>query len=136
MPAPDKIEYARTLFERLGEGVVVPLRSVTVKHEEGTWQPEARHCHRNVSILEQAYPDDLEAVRGWLVFDLRSFFGELRFMPHSVIKEKANGRLFDPTPQERLNPDYLFIGAKLVEADYSDLLEGMAHGEMLACRTI
>ncbi len=57
-------------------------------------------------------------------------------MHHSVIKEKATGRLFDPTPQERLNPDYLFIEAKLVDADYSDLVEGMVHGEMLSYRTL
>jgi hypothetical protein len=30
-------------------------------------------------------------------------------MPHSVMKEEATERLFVPTPQERLNPDYKFI---------------------------
>ena len=136
MPAPNKIDYARTLFERLDEGVVVPLRPVRIEHDEGTWEPEARNCHSNASTLEEAYPKDLEAVRGWLVFDLRIDFGEVRFMHHSVIKEKATGHLFDPTPQERLNPDYLFIEARLAETDYSDLVEGMSQGEMLSFNTM
>lgn len=136
MPAPDKIAYARALFERLDEGVVVPLRPVKVEHADGTWQPEASQCHANASILEQTYPNDLEVVRGWLIFDFRNVLGEVQFMHHSVVKEKTTGRLFDPTPQERLHPDYLFIEARLLETDYSDLVEGMAHGEMLSCRTM
>jgi hypothetical protein len=136
MPAPEKLEYARTLFERLKEGVVVPLRRCKVEHREGTWQPEARECHRNASVLQEAYPADLEAVRGWLVFDFRSVGGAVRFMHHSVVKEKATGQLFDPTPQERLHPDYLFIEAGLVENVYKDLVEGMAPGEMLSCSAI
>lgn len=131
MPALHRNEYARTLFERLSEGVIVPLRRVEVEHKEGVWQPEARQCHRNASILEQAYPTELEVVRGWLVFNFITIFAEVRFMHHSVVKEKVTGRLFDPTPQERLNPDYLFIAANLPEADYSDLVEGMEIGEML-----
>lgn len=136
MPSPDKIAYARTLLERLDEGVVVPLRPVNVEHEDGIWQPEANQCHHNASILAQTYPNDLEVVRGWLVFDFRGLLGEVRFMHHSVVKEKTTGRLFDPTPQERLNPEYLFIEAQLIEADYSDLVEGMAHGELLSCRAM
>ena len=53
-------------------------------------------------------------------------------MHHSVVKEKPTGRLFDPTPQERLNPNYLFIEAKLSEDDYSELVEAMEIGELLS----
>ena len=134
MSAPDKMNYARPLFERLDQGIVVPLRPIRIEHDQGTWEPKAQQCHHNASVLGKTYPNDLEIVRGWLVFDFRSVFGEVRFMHHSVIKEKATERLFDPTPQERLNPDYLFIEAKLVDADYADLVEGMVHGEMLSYR--
>ena len=130
MAAPDKMNYARSLFERLDQGQVVPLRSIRIEHEEGIWEPKAQQCHHNASVLGKTYPNDLEIVRGWLVFDFRNVFCVVRFMPHSVIKEKATGRLFDPTPQERLNPDYLFIEAKLADTDYADLVEGMVHGEM------
>lgn len=136
MVAPDKMNYARSLFERLDQGLVVPLRPVSIEHDDGTWEPEAQQCHHNASVLGKAYPNDLEVVRGWLVFDFRNVFGEVRFMHHSVIKEKATGRLFDPTPQERLNPEYLFIEAELVETDYAELVEGMGHGEMLTYRTL
>jgi hypothetical protein len=136
MAAPDKTNYARSLFERLDQGLVVPLRPVRIEHDEGTWEPKAQQCHHNASVLGKTYPNDLEIVRGWLVFDFRSVFGEVRFMHHSVIKEKATGLLFDPTPQERLNPDYLFIVADLVETDYEELVEGMVHGEMLSYRAL
>jgi hypothetical protein len=136
MAAPDKTNYARSLFERLDQGLVVPLRPVRIEHDEGTWEPKAQQCHHNASVLGETYPNDLEIVRGWLVFDFRSVFGEVRFMHHSVIKEKATGLLFDPTPQERLNPDYLFIVADLVETDYEELVEGMVHGEMLSYRAL
>jgi len=57
-------------------------------------------------------------------------------MHHSVVKEKPTGSLFDPTPQYRLNPEYLFIESKLLEDDYSELVEAMKIGEMLSYRTI
>jgi len=136
MAAPDKMNYARSLFERLDQGLVVPLRPIRIDHEEGTWEPKAQQCHHNASVLAKSYPNDLEIVRGWLVFDFKNVFGEVRFMHHSVIKKNATGRLFDPTPQERLNPEYLFIEAKLVDTDYADLVEGMVHGEMLSYRTL
>jgi hypothetical protein len=136
MAAPDKIDYARSLFERLNQGLVVPLRQIRIEHEEGIWEPKAQQCHYNVSVLGMTYPNDLEIVRGWLVFDFRNVFGEVRFMHHSVTKETATGLLFDPTPQERLNPDYLFIEAKLDDTDYADLVEGMVYGEMLFYRTL
>jgi hypothetical protein len=135
MSAPDKMDYARSLFDRLDQGQVVPLRQIRVEHKEGVWVPQARQCHHNASVLGMTYPNDLEIVRGWLVFDFRIVFGVIRFMPHSVIKVKATGRLFDPTPQERLNSDYLFIEAKLADSDYADLVESMVHGEMLSYRT-
>lgn len=136
MAAPDKMNYVRSLFERLDQGIIVPIKPIRIEHEEGTWEPKAQHCHNNASVLAKTYPKDLEIVRGWLIFDFRSVFGEVRFMHHSVIREKATGRLFDPTPQERLNPDYLFIEAKLADADYADLVEGMVHGEMLCYRIL
>jgi hypothetical protein len=135
MPAPDKTEYARNLFERLSEGVIVPLRRIEMEHEDGIWLPRPRDCHRNASILSLSYPNQLEVVRGWLYFDFRMIFGDVRFMHHSVVKEKLTGRLFDPTPQERLNPEYLFIESKLAEDDYSELVEAMEIGEMLSHKT-
>ena len=135
MPALDRKKYALTLFERLNESVIVPLRRVEVDHKDGIWIPKENQCHNNAAILEKAYPSELVAVRGWLVFDFIAVLGEVRFMHHSVVKEIATGRLLDPTPQERLNPDYLFIEAKLSEADYSELVEEMEIGEMLSCKT-
>ena len=132
MPSPDKTEYAKNLFQILSEGVIVPLRHIEVEHEDGIWLPDPRYCHRNASILASSYPNELEAVRGWLYFDLRMIYGDVRFMHHSVVKEKPTGRLFDPTPQERLNPDYLFIESKLSEDDYSELVEAMEIGELLS----
>lgn len=38
----------------------------------------------------------------------------------------------DPTSQNRLNPDYLRIEVEIEEADYSGLVDGMAHGDMLS----
>ena len=132
MPSPDKTEYAKNLFQRLSEGVIVPLRRFEVEHEDGIWLPDPRYCHRNASILASSYPNELEAVRGWLYFDFRMIYGDVRFMHHSVVKEKPTGRLFDPTPQERLNPNYLFIESKLSEDDYSELVEAMEIGELLS----
>ena len=132
MPSPDKTEYAKNLFQRLSEGVIVPLRRIEVEHEDGIWLPDPRYCHRNASILASSYPNELEAVRGWLYFDFRMIYGDVRFMHHSVVKEKSTGRFFDPTPQERLNPDYLFIESMLSEDDYSELVEAMEIGELLS----
>jgi hypothetical protein len=132
MPSPDKTEYAKNLFQRLSEGVIVPLRRIQVEHEDGIWLPDPRYCHRNASILASSYPNELEAVRGWLYFDFRMIYGDVRFMHHSVVKEKSTGRFFDPTPQERLNPDYLFIESMLSEDDYSELVEAMEIGELLS----
>ncbi len=106
-----------------------------MEHEDGIWLPRPRDCHRNASILSLSYPNKLEVVRGWLYFDFRMIFGDVRFMHHSVVKEKLTGRLFDPTPQERLNPEYLFIESKLAEDDYSELVETMEIGEMLSHKT-
>lgn len=136
MTSQEKTEYAQSLFERLDEGVIVPLRLIEVEHMYGTWLPTARQCHSNVSILAKSYPNELEVVRGWLFFDFRCIFGEVRFMHHSVVKEKATGSLFDPTPQDRLNPEYLFIESRLIEDDYAKLVEAMKIGEMLSYRTI
>jgi hypothetical protein len=136
MTPQEKTGYAQSLFERLDEGVIVPLRLIEVEHNDGIWSPAARQCHRNVSILAKSYPNELEVVRGWLFFDFRHILGEVRFMHHSVVKEKLTGSLFDPTPQDRLNPEYLFIESRLIEDDYAELVEAMKIGEMLSYRTI
>jgi len=135
MPVPNKSEYARALMERLSESVVVPLQSINVLQEDGVWYPKARECHANSSYLEANCPGKFAAVRGWLVFDFRPLFGEFRFMHHSVVKEIPTGRLFDPTPQDRLNPDYPFLESKLLESDYTELVESMEMGELLYCKT-
>jgi hypothetical protein len=131
MTVTDKFKYAKSLFERLNEGVIVPLKKIEIEHEDGIWIPEENQCHANASILARTYPIQLECVRGWLVFDFRLLNGEVNFMHHSVVREKETGRLYDVTPQVRAQPEYLFIDAKLSEENYSSLVEKMTVGEML-----
>jgi hypothetical protein len=133
MPVPDKTTYAAALFERLGEGVVVPIELGEFQQEDGgVWQPQPNLCHENSSQLELRLPGQLQAVRGWLVFDFRAAVPpRLEFMHHSVVRELATGRLFDPTPQVRMQQDYVFIRALEDEPAFEELVVSLAANEKL-----
>lgn len=132
MSAPNKTIYAAALFERLHVGVIVPLEQITFPLEDGSeWGAAMNECHQNATDLSEVFPGELEAVRGWLVFDYRPAWPRVEFMHHSVVREISTGRLFDPTPQQRLNDDYRFIEAREEEGDYVVLIESLEGGEKL-----
>jgi hypothetical protein len=112
--------------------LIVPLRPVTFELEDGTdWQAAANQCHQNATDLAEVYPDKLEVVRGWLVFDYRPYLPTVEFMHHSVVRARDNGDMFDPTPQQRLNPDYPFLVALAEDGDFEQFVLSLAPGERL-----
>lgn len=106
--------YGRRLFERRVTATIVPPARVRV----GAWQPTAKDCHLNVTVLCSANPR-CRPVRGWIVFD----FGDLvRFNAHSMSRLE-DGAVYDITPvlTERLYP---FLPAEENDADYCDFIAG------------
>lgn len=84
----------------------------------GAWQPNAKDCHLNVTVLCSANPR-CRPVRGWVVFD----FGDLvRFNAHSMSRLE-DGAVYDITPvlTER---QYPFLPAEESDADYCDFIAG------------
>lgn len=113
----DVLAYARGLFEKRGEGVIVQLAEARI----GDWQPRINDCHANVSIWALSQPGYL-AVRGWLFFDYAYALPFVQFLAHSVVRT-PEGALIDITPQPQALSSYPFLAAAEAEADYAALVE-------------
>src|SRR5271163_4814617 len=115
--SPELDAYAAALYERRGEGVLVPLRKLTV----GGWSPLPNACHNNVSRIV-ATDQNWRPIRGWLYFDFGGYMPYVKFLSHSVI-EMPEGVLVDITPQQRLQDDHPFIRDLKSEDEYGEFIE-------------
>ena len=114
-PSEELIEYARQLYLRRGEAVVVSPANASI----GDWLPKANECHGNVSTFVLNTPG-FEAVRGWLYFDFLNVFPFVRFLAHSVVCN-GEGNLYDITPQNATQP-YPFLEAKVSEEKFEEFV--------------
>jgi hypothetical protein len=97
-PSEELIEYARDLYLRRGEAVLVPPGEASI----GDWVPQANECHSNVSTFV-LNTSGFAAVRGWLYFDFVNAFPFVRFLAHSVVRN-GEGSLYDITPLNAAQP--------------------------------
>src|ERR1700730_10992374 len=77
-------------------------------------------CHANCETFVRRFPA-FEIVRGWLVL------GGCWFMPHSVVRETASGRLIDITPDPS-NSAIPFVEHHGTELEFAVLRKGRDGG--------
>lgn len=114
-PTEELIEYARQLYLRRGEAVIVPPAEASI----GDWVPQPNECHGNVSTFVQN-TTGFEAVRGWLYFDFLNAFPFVRFVAHSVVRN-GEGSLHDITPLHATQP-YPFLEGKVSEQKFEEFV--------------
>lgn len=81
----------------------------------------ANFCHRNCELFD-AQSERHRIVRGWLVVN------GCWFIPHSVIRETATGKLIDITPMPADNIISTFVEHRGTESDFAILRQGRDGG--------
>lgn len=109
-------ERTRIYFDDLAE------RAVSAKPVPREVAPDARPnaCHPNCETFALRFPE-FEVVRGWLALDA------YWFMPHSVVREIASGRLIDITPEPN-NSAIPFVEHRGSEMEFAELRKGRDGG--------
>ena len=103
------------LYARRHEGVIVPEAVASI----GDWSPEKHTCHYNADTWCNRETES-SPVRGYLYFDLPGLMPYVRFILHSVIRDKS-GKLWDITPSQA-NQQYPFIEAEETEEEFGELV--------------
>lgn len=114
--------YGRSLLARVSEAVVVEKVSVTI----GTWVPQRKMCHHNVSYFCEQKPR-YSPVRGWFYFELPGM-SYAKFLSHSVVCS-PDGTFYDITPWEATE-HYPFLPSNLSEDEYADFVEEQGCNEL------
>ena len=109
-----------SLYDRRQMAVVVPYEPTSMKSDS----PREGECHNNADRYVLENPD-CKSIRGWLVFDnatalVFSSRPHFRFTSHSVV-ERADGRLFDPTPTQALRR-YPFLRHEGPESEFDAII--------------
>jgi hypothetical protein len=104
--------YFDDLLDRAQHADVVPREPWPEAH--------ANRCHVNCESFVQQQPE-YEIVRGWLVNDGHYF------MPHSVVRALANGKLIDITPDPS-GSELPFVEHDGSEAEFSIVRQGRDGG--------
>ncbi len=114
--------YARSLYSRIGEAILLPHKLIN----SGEWEAKQRMCHHNVSELH-LFDCRYIPVRGWFYFDLPGL-GVVKFVAHSAIRT-PEGEIIDITPSDTHN-DYPFLDGNLSEEQYEHVVENLGFGEI------
>ncbi|MGW1425768.1 hypothetical protein ACWAT4_37200 [Bradyrhizobium manausense] len=93
--------------------------SAIPREPEPLAQPNA--CHGNCEEFARRHTG-YEVIRGWLVF------GGHWFVPHSVVREIASGKLIDITPDPNNSGAIPFVEHKGSEDDFAILRQGRDGG--------
>src|SRR5258708_2579607 len=125
--SPELDAYAAALYERRNEGVLVPLRKLTV----GEWHPLPKAGHKKVSRI---VANDMKwnLVRVGMDLDFGVHMPYVKFLAYYGI-ETPEGILCDITPQQRLQDDYPFIRDLKSEDEYGEFIETYQISELFHC---
>ena len=111
-------ERTRAYFDDL---VIRAASATSVSREPHHPAARANHCHENCEAFVREIAG-YQLVRGWLAF------GGCWFVPHSVVREIASGRLIDITPDPSNSGDIPFVEHFGTDEDFAVLRIGRDGG--------